>query len=82
MLGPAPGTSSERPLRGLEGFFLQEIRVPVWLWHGERDPNASVAMARQLAAAIPGCRTTFYPGEGHLHLAHRLPEILAALGPC
>jgi hypothetical protein len=38
-------------------------------------------MARQLAAAIPGCRATFYPWEGHLLFAHRLPEILAALGP-
>jgi pimeloyl-ACP methyl ester carboxylesterase len=63
------------------GFRLHDIRAPVRLWHGELDPNASVAMARQLAAAIPGCRATFYPWEGHLHFAHRLPEILAALGP-
>lgn len=63
------------------GLRLQDIRAPVRLWHGELDPNASVAMARQLAAAIPGCRATFYPWEGHLHFAHRLPEILAALGP-
>jgi hypothetical protein len=42
---------------------------------------ASSARVDGPAAAIPGCRAIFYPWEGHLHFAHRLPEILAALGP-
>jgi pimeloyl-ACP methyl ester carboxylesterase len=63
------------------GFHLEEIGVPVHLWHGEQDGNAPVAMGRYLAGAIPGCRASFFPGEGHLHFVDRLPEILAALCP-
>jgi pimeloyl-ACP methyl ester carboxylesterase len=63
------------------GFGLQEIRVPVHLWHGEQDANAPVAMGRYLAGAIPDCRASFFPGEGHLHFVDRLPQILAALCP-
>jgi pimeloyl-ACP methyl ester carboxylesterase len=63
------------------GFRLQDIRMPVQLWHGEQDANAPVAMGRQLAAAIPDCRARFYPGEGHLHFVDRLPEILRAVCP-
>jgi pimeloyl-ACP methyl ester carboxylesterase len=61
------------------GFRLQDIRVPVHLWHGEQDANHPIAMARHLAAAIPSCRASFYPGEGHLHFVDRFPEILSAL---
>jgi pimeloyl-ACP methyl ester carboxylesterase len=63
------------------GFRLQDIRTPVHLWHGEQDANAPVTMARHLATAIPECRASFYPGEGHLHFVDRLPEILAAVRP-
>jgi pimeloyl-ACP methyl ester carboxylesterase len=50
------------------GFRLQEIRTPVLLWHGEADRNIPVAMARYMAAAIPGCQAAFYPDEGHISL--------------
>jgi pimeloyl-ACP methyl ester carboxylesterase len=55
--------------------------VPVHLWLGEQDGNDPVAMGRQLAGAIPGCRASFFPGEGHLHFVDRLPQILASLRP-
>lgn len=61
------------------GFRLEEIRVPVHLWHGEDDVNAPISMGRYLATSIPGCRATFYPGEAHLHFVDRLAEILAVL---
>jgi pimeloyl-ACP methyl ester carboxylesterase len=63
------------------GFGLQDVRMPVHLWHGEQDANAPVAMGRHLAAAIPDCRTRFYPGEGHLHFVERLPEVLRTVCP-
>jgi pimeloyl-ACP methyl ester carboxylesterase len=64
------------------GFRLADIRAPVWLWHGEHDRNAPVAMARHVAAMIPGCKATYYPDEGHMFFAgERLPEILRALRP-
>jgi len=63
------------------GFRLEDIEVPVHVWHGEQDANAPVAMGRYLARAIPDCRATFYPAEGHLHFVDRLPEILAEVCP-
>lgn len=62
------------------GFRLEEIRIPVHLWHGELDRNAPAAMGRQVAAAIPGCRATIAPGEGHLFTLQRVDEVLKALG--
>ena len=62
------------------GFEAEQIAFPrVFLWHGEQDAHAPVAMGRYLASVIPGCQATFYPGEGHLHFIDRLPEISAAL---
>ena len=63
------------------GFRLEDVRVPVHLWHGEQDANHPVAMGRYLAGVIPECRAIFYPGEGHLHFVDRLPEMLAAVCP-
>lgn len=50
------------------GFRLQDINVPVLLWHGEADQNVPVEMARFAATAIPQCQARFYPEEGHLSL--------------
>jgi pimeloyl-ACP methyl ester carboxylesterase len=62
-------------------FRLEEINFPVRLLHGEADQNVPVAVARQVAAAIPGCQATFYPGEGHFStVANHLDEVYAALG--
>ena len=47
------------------GFRLQDIRIPVFLWHGLDDANVSLAAARHVAQAIPDCRATFVSGEGH-----------------
>ncbi|NJC96002.1 MAG: alpha/beta hydrolase [Anaerolineales bacterium] len=56
------------------GFRLQEIQMPVRLWHGEDDQNIPVAMARYAAAALPKCEAKFYPNEGHLSLFKRHAE--------
>jgi pimeloyl-ACP methyl ester carboxylesterase len=63
------------------GFRLENIRTPVYLWHGEQDVNAPVTMGCYLASVIPDCRATFYPGEAHLHFIDRVPEIFSALSP-
>ncbi len=61
------------------GFRLQDVTAPVHLWHGEEDRNTPMAMARAMAAAIPNCRTTYLPDEGHLFLFVRWREILQEL---
>jgi len=63
------------------GFRLEDIRMEVHLWQGEVDVNVPPSMGRYQAEAIPNCRATFYPGEGHLLIIDRIEEILAALFP-
>jgi pimeloyl-ACP methyl ester carboxylesterase len=61
-------------------FRMEEICFPVRLLHGEADLNVPVTVARQVAAAIPGCQATFYPGETHLSILAHLDEVIFALG--
>ncbi len=48
------------------GFDLSQISVPVYLWHGESDVQAPSSLAHAMAAQIPHCTATFFPGEGHV----------------
>ena len=61
------------------GFRLEDIRVPVHIWHGDRDTSTPLAMARAMAQAIPHSRLTILPGEGHLLLFGHWESILADL---
>ena len=62
------------------GFRLEDIGMPVYLWHGELDAMVLPAMGRSLASAIPNCKATFYPTEGHLSLLfNRFEEILRVM---
>ena len=62
------------------GFPLNEIASPVHLWHGDADINVPVAMARFVAGQIPGCRSRYFPGEGHFSLIiNHQDEILQML---
>jgi pimeloyl-ACP methyl ester carboxylesterase len=62
------------------GFRLEEITMPVYLWQGELDKNVPPSMGRYQAHAIPNCRATFYPGEGHISLVvNHVEEIHGAL---
>lgn len=57
-------------------FALEHIRVPVHLWHGERDWLIRVDRGHAVADAIPACDAHLIPGEGHLMIFERAPEIL------
>jgi pimeloyl-ACP methyl ester carboxylesterase len=58
------------------GFPLRDIKIPVHLWHGEKDRIVPPEMARYLAQTIPDCRATFYPDEGHFSIIlNRIEEI-------
>jgi len=60
------------------GFKLQQIRMPVHLWQGEKDVIVPPAMGRYLAQSLPDCRATFCPEDGHFSLAfERLEQILS-----
>jgi len=65
------------------GFQLEDIRCDsVFLWHGELDESAPLAMGQAIAARIPNCKATFYPDDGHLSPGiNHIDEILQALAP-
>lgn len=56
------------------GFRLQEIQMPIRLWHGEADQSVPAAMARYAASAIPQCEAKFYADEGHLSVFKKYAE--------
>ncbi|MGZ4389240.1 MAG: alpha/beta fold hydrolase [Gaiellaceae bacterium] len=61
------------------GFRLDEIRVPVHVWHGACDPAVPVEAARLVASRVPGAALTVYPDEGHGVDYPHIDEILATL---
>jgi pimeloyl-ACP methyl ester carboxylesterase len=62
------------------GFRLEDIPITVHLWHGEDDTLFPPAMGRYLARAIPDCRATFFPNEGHFSLlSGHVDEVLTVL---
>jgi pimeloyl-ACP methyl ester carboxylesterase len=61
------------------GFELASIACPVELWHGTEDVNVPVGIARQVAAAVPGCVDHIEEGAGHAIALSRMPEIMATI---
>jgi pimeloyl-ACP methyl ester carboxylesterase len=62
------------------GFAMQDVRVPVRLWHGKEDRAFAVRLAQDIANCLPNCRARFIENEGHYSLAIRhIREILEDL---
>ena len=65
------------------GFRLEDIDVPVRLWHGTEDRAFSVGVAEYVANRLPNCQTRFIEGEGHYsvpirHMREILSDLIAA----
>ena len=56
-----------------------KIAVPTTLILGERDMMTPARAGKALAAALPGSRTIVLRGAGHMMMAERPDELLAAL---
>ena len=48
------------------GVPLDQIRVPIEIWHGDDDRLVPAQASRILAGALPAATTHFVPGAGHL----------------
>jgi pimeloyl-ACP methyl ester carboxylesterase len=63
------------------GFRLDDIAIPVHVWHGDADRNVPLAHGRYVADTIPGAVFHKFPGEGHLLVIDHLEEILRTVTP-
>ena len=62
------------------GFLLEQVQVPVRLWHGKRDRAFSLAIAKEVVARLPNCTAHYIENEGHYSLPIRhVGEILTDL---
>ena len=61
------------------GFRLEDIAVPVVVWHAENDDDVPVGVGRAVAARLPDARQTYTPAGGHLLLWTRAEDILRDL---
>jgi pimeloyl-ACP methyl ester carboxylesterase len=56
-----------------------KVKVPATVLVGERDMMTPAKAGKALAAALPGSRTVVLAGAGHMMMAERPDEVLAAM---
>jgi pimeloyl-ACP methyl ester carboxylesterase len=62
------------------GFSLEDVNVPVRLWHGTQDRAFSVHRAEEVAKRLPNCKARFIENAGHYSLPIRhMRDILSDL---
>jgi pimeloyl-ACP methyl ester carboxylesterase len=85
LVRPVASTAGRAAIQdlGLEltpwGFRLEDLALPVHVWHGDQDQNVSVESGVYLASAIPGAILHRVPNEGHLLIYGHFGEILESL---
>jgi pimeloyl-ACP methyl ester carboxylesterase len=60
-------------------FSLDEIQIPLTIFHGERDKNVPIAPIKRVVASLPTAKLRTYPEEGHLSLMLNQFEMIAKL---
>jgi pimeloyl-ACP methyl ester carboxylesterase len=61
------------------GFRLEEVKVPVRWWHGDRDHIVPFEHGQHVVSRLPDARLTHLPGESHLAGLGRAEEILGTM---
>ncbi|MCX7621651.1 MAG: alpha/beta hydrolase, partial [Acidimicrobiales bacterium] len=61
------------------GFEVEDLTVPVHIFHGDDDRTIPYRHAEILAERIPGATLTTWHGEGHLALWRHATEVLEAI---
>jgi len=80
-LGSAEGVMADAQIYAQQwGFAIEDVQVPVRLWHGKQDRAFSVRLAEQVAKRLPNCKARFVDDAGHYSLPIRhMREILKDL---
>ncbi len=60
------------------GFRLEDITIPVHVWHGDADRNVLIANGRYQADTLPDATLHDVPDEGHWLIFNHFTEILDA----
>jgi len=53
------------------GFAVEDVNVPVRLWHGKKDRSFSVRLAEEVARRLPNCTARYVDNAGHYSLPIR-----------
>jgi pimeloyl-ACP methyl ester carboxylesterase len=61
------------------GFRLDEVKVPVRWWHGDRDHIVPFVHGQHVVSRLPDAQLNHLPGESHLAGLGRAEEILGAM---
>ncbi|HEX2401036.1 MAG TPA: alpha/beta hydrolase [Mycobacterium sp.] len=61
------------------GFRLEEVKVPVRWWHGDRDHIVPFEHGQHVVSRLPDAQLTHLPGESHLAGLGRAEEILGTM---
>jgi pimeloyl-ACP methyl ester carboxylesterase len=61
------------------GFRLDEVKVPVRWWHGDRDHIVPFEHGQHVVSRLPDAQLTHLPGESHLAGLGRAEEILGIM---
>jgi len=58
------------------GFAIEDVRVPVRLWHGIEDRAFALRLAKEIANRFRNCKARFIPNEGHYSLPIRHMRVI------
>ena len=67
------------------GFRLEEVGIPVRMWHGSKDRTFSYRLAEQLSGRLPNCQLRLVRDAGHYslpirHMAEILGDLMSSSG--
>ena len=68
-------------------FSIEDVCVPVRLWHGKQDRAFSVHLAEEVAKRLPNCKARFVDDAGHYslpirHMREILKDLICNANPC
>ena len=62
----------------LWGFDIEDVAVPMEVWHGENDKHTPKKQIELLTEGMSGCQSFYFKNEGHMVIFSHWEEILGA----